>query len=486
MSFKTHTLKYNAFMNMILTSSSAIFPLITVPYVSRILTPMGVGAVSLCQSIVSYFSLIALLGISTYGVRACAQVRNQPDELARVVEELILILVISTSIMYSLYIGAIFFIQRFSEDKFLFLLFGLNLWLASFGVEWFYQALEQYDYIAIRSIVVKLIGLILLFTFVRSTDDYYAYGAIVIFTGYGSNILNIIRLHRLIHFRPLRELNILRHLQPMKSFFISSVSSGMYTQVDIVALGILTSNSVLGVYQLVAKIKNLLLMAINSFVNVMLPRLSFYAVNKHDEYRQLLVRNLNIVILFSFAGISVTALNAEYVIDFLGGKQYSTAVIPLLCILPALLFVSINTVLSQFLISSGREKQYAKVNFAGLVSSILYSLILIPLLGAVGAALSCSLCEFSALIFRCWYSRDFIHSVFRFVEYWKAPVGAAVSFFATFFLVSILNIDFDILHIFVSCFIFLFFYILCLYVVHENIIRSCVSKILFRNNSGNA
>ncbi|PJM76382.1 polysaccharide biosynthesis C-terminal domain-containing protein, partial [Bifidobacterium felsineum] len=114
---------------------------------------------------------------------------------------------------------------------------------------------------------------------------------------------------------------------------------------------------------------------------------------------------------FASAGIACAALCADAIIDILGGSQYGTAALPLLCILPALLFVSLNTVLSQYLISSGHERQYAIVNFTGLVSSILYCLILIPPLGATGAAISCSLCELTALLIRCWYARDFITTI---------------------------------------------------------------------------
>lgn len=475
-----YSLKFNAVMNMILTSSSVVFPLITVPYVSRALNPAGMGAVSFAQSVVTYFSLAAMLGIPTYGVRACAQVRDDEKELARVVQELLVILAVSTTIVFAIYLIALAVVPRLSEDRPLFLVFGIALWLASFGVEWFYQAIEQYGYITVRSIVIKLIGLILMFFSVHDAADYRIYGAIVVFTGYGANILNMIRLHRLVRFRPWKELNIRRHFKPMRSFFVSSVSSGMYAQADMVLLGFLASNSIVGIYQLVAKIKNMLTMAINSVVNVMLPRLSYYAANAHDKYRGLLIKNIGFVLLFASAGIAVAALNASSIIDILGGSQYQAAVLPLLLILPALLFVSLNTVLSQYLISSGREKQYAIVNFTGLISSIIYCLIFIPLYGAVGAAMSCSLCELTALIIRCIYARDFLRSIIHDIQVWQAPVSALVATLITFVATQSWIPSNPFLHILVTCIIFAVLYLVGLLITRENIISAIIQHLTKR------
>lgn len=425
---RIHSLKYNALMNVILSSSSLIFPLITIPYASRVLDTSGMGAVSFAQSIIAYFSLFALLGVSMYGVRVCAQARDDREELSSVVEELLVILSVSTTIVFIIYLIIIYCIPRFSSDKPLFLIFGIAIWLASFGVEWFYQAIEQYGYITIRSIVVKLIGLVLMFLFVHSAVDYRVYGAITVFTGYGANILNVIRLRTFITFRSVKKLNIKRHFKSMISFMISNISSGLYAHSDLVILGFLSSNSVVGLYQLVAKIKGMLVMAINSVITVMLPRLSYYAMNNKTKYYNLLIRNVEFVLLFSFAGMACASLCPDSIVGLLGGQKYLGASTSLLYILPALLFVSLNTVLSQYLISSGGEKQYAIVNSIGLFCSIAYCLILIPAFGANGAAISCSLCEFTALMFRCWYARDFLKMFKGSVRLVAAPASAIIAF----------------------------------------------------------
>ena len=475
---RIHSVKFNAVLNMILSSSSMIFPLITIPYASRILQPSGIGAVSFAQSVASYFSLVALLGVQMYGVRACAQVRDDPRELARVVEELLIILASSTTIIFLIYIASVLFIPLLAEDRLLFMVFGLVLWLASFGAEWFYQAIEQYGYITIRSIAFKFIGLLLMFFFVHKQSDYVIYGGIVVFTGYGANILNMFRLRTLVTFRPLKELNIRRHFKPMSSFLISSISSGMYAQADLVILGFLTSNTVVGVYQLVAKVKSMLCMAINSVVNVMLPRLSYYVKKSPDKYYDLLVKNINFVLLLAFEGIGAASLCAEPIVMLLGGSQYKIVTIPLLCILPALLFASLNTTLSQYLISIGKERKYALVNFTGLVSAIVYCFICIPLWGASGAAMACSLCEFTALIMRCWCSKDFLKKIYKSIEVWQSLISAGIAFCLTFGIRCFISFDNPIIEIAWVGSIYSIFYVLLLFIFRETFVRSFWKIIL--------
>lgn len=143
---KQKSLKLNFVMNSILTMSQFIFPLITFPYVSRILLPVGTGKVSFATSIVSYFTLFAQLGIPTYGIRACAKVRDKREELSKMVQELFIINLVMSLIAYVVFFAAIYYVPRFRQDKELFLVIGLTIFFNAIGMEWLYKALEQYTY----------------------------------------------------------------------------------------------------------------------------------------------------------------------------------------------------------------------------------------------------------------------------------------------------------------------------------------------------
>ena len=182
------SLKLNFVMNAILTMSSFIFPLISFPYVSRILLPEGTGKVSFATSLIAYFTMFAQLGIPTYGVRACARVRDDREALSRTAQELLIINLVMTSLSYIALFLALLFIPRLWEERSLYLLVSLSVLFNTIGMEWLYKALEQYTYITVRSIVFKLVALVAMFALVSSREDYVIYGGITILASSASGI----------------------------------------------------------------------------------------------------------------------------------------------------------------------------------------------------------------------------------------------------------------------------------------------------------
>ena len=205
------SLKINFIMNAILTMSSFIFPLITFPYVSRILLPEGTGKVTFATSVITYFAMIAQLGIPTYGIRACAKVRDNKEELSKTVHEIFLINLIMTIVAYVLVGISIIAVPRFYQDKTLFLIISLTIIFNTIGMEWLYKALEQYTYITIRSIIFKFVALIAMFALVHQKQDYVIYGGITILAASASNVFNFINVHKFITLKPFKNYDLKRH-----------------------------------------------------------------------------------------------------------------------------------------------------------------------------------------------------------------------------------------------------------------------------------
>lgn len=203
---------------MLLTMSSFIFPLITFPYVSRILLPEGTGKVSFATSLISYFSMFAQLGIPTYGIRACAKVRDNREELTRTAQELLIINLIMSVVLYIVFFGAILLVPRLHNERNLYVIVSCTIILTSIGMEWLYKALEQYTYITLRSVLFKFIALIMMFLLIHKKSDYLLYGGISIFAASASNIFNFINVHRFIDLRPVGNYNFKRHLKPIITF----------------------------------------------------------------------------------------------------------------------------------------------------------------------------------------------------------------------------------------------------------------------------
>ena len=157
---KQKSIKVNFFMNALLMMSSVVFPLITSSHVARVLGPNGTGIVDFVYPMVMYFSMIAQLGIPTYGIRICAKVRDDKVELSRVVQELLIINMITCALAYICFFAAIALVPQMQEQKTLFYILGSLILLNTIGVEWLYKGLEEYSYITIRSLIFKVIVLI--------------------------------------------------------------------------------------------------------------------------------------------------------------------------------------------------------------------------------------------------------------------------------------------------------------------------------------
>lgn len=479
---RIRSVKYNVVMNMILSSSTLIFPLVTVPYVSRVLQPYGTGAVAFAQSAMTYFSLVALLGISSYGVRACAEIREDKVLLSQTVKELLVILVCSTSAVTLIYIGCIFLVPQFRAQKTLFLIFGVGLWLSAFGVEWLYQALEQYGYITIRNIIIKIICLVAMFIFVRSRSDYIIYGAIVVVAGYGANICNILRLRKLVDFSIKTKLNITRHFKPMSLFFVASVSSGMYVQADTFILGLMGTTSMVGLYQLVVKIKGTLITVVNSVGNVMLPRLSYYNTHKKSDQAGVLVaKTLNFAYLLSLVLVCWCMLEQKGIILILGGPEYAKAGVALMLISPSIALSSLNSTLGYYMASVKKEKTWAIINLVGLGSAIISNVCLIHFFGIAGAAMSAVLCELIVFVIRLYNNKKFIRTIVKYLEIIKTTLCVAVAAIVTFIISSYIEIDDILLNFLNDSVIYLCVILLALIVSKEYFVCQIINKYLKRS-----
>ena len=252
---KIRSVKFNFIMNSILMISAMIFPIMTYPYVSRVLQPEGIGTVSFANSVITYFSMFAQLGIPTYGIRACAKVRDDRVKLTRTVHEIFLLNLLTCFAIYIVYGAALLCVPQFREEKTLFLVMGTLILFNTIGVEWMYKGLEQYSYITMRSIGFKFIAVLAMFCLIHQKDDYIIYGGITIFAAVGSNILNFINLRKYIYLHPVKNYNFRQHLRSISIFFAMSIATTVYTNMDSVMLGFIKGTTENGYYDAAVKIK---------------------------------------------------------------------------------------------------------------------------------------------------------------------------------------------------------------------------------------
>lgn len=426
---KTRSIKFNFAMNLILTTSSFIFPLITYPYISRVLLVDGNGQISFATSVLSYFAMFASLGIPTYGIRVCAQVRDDKIQLTRTVQELIIINLISTAVTYLAFFLSLIAIPIFRQDKSLLLINSISLILNTIGVNWFYSALEKYSYITVRSLIFKAISIILMFILVHKPEDYLIYAAITVMATGGSNIMNFFYLRHFISMKPVGNYDIKRHLKPIFLFFGSAVASSIYTNLDMVMLRFLSNVTEVGYYQVAVKVKMLLTTLVTSLGAVLLPRLSYYVQQGKDkEFKDITAKAFNFVLIIS-AGMTIYfILFAKETVLVLSGSAFLNAVTPLQIIMPSVLFIGLSYVTGlQILIPLMKEKQLMLSFIFASVFDFILNLFVIPRWKASGAAFSTAIAELCVLMVQCYYLIPLLKSIIPKISILKISASLFIS-----------------------------------------------------------
>lgn len=427
------SLRLNFVMNIILTISGFIFPLITFPYASRILLPEGMGKVSFATSIVSYFALFAQLGIPMYGIRICAQVRDNRDELTKTAQELFIINMIISGVVYFVFIGALLAIPRLQEERSLFFVVGSSLLFNAFGVEWLYKALEQYTYITFRSIIFKLVSIVAMVALVKHQNDYVIYGGISIFASSASNIFNFFHAHKYIGFRPVGNYNFKRHLKPVVVFFAMSCATTIYTNLDTVMLGFMKTDVDVGYYTAAVKIKIILVSIVTSLSAILLPRASYYVENDMKvEFQRITCKAVNFVFLIAAPLMIYFMLFAKEGILFLSGDTYSGSILPMQIIMPTLLFIGLSNIMGiQILVPLGREKVVLYSEIAGAVVDLIINWILIPSMASAGAAIGTLVAEEVVTVWQYMSLKDTVTNAYKQVHYVPIALGIALGSLAS-------------------------------------------------------
>lgn len=423
------SIKKNYIMNALLTGSSFFAALIMFLYVSRTLLPEGIGKVSFSVSFVAYFNMLAQLGIPTYGVRACARVRDDREELSRTAQELVILNLIMALVAYAGLGICTVFLPRVRAEKTLFMIVSSSILLDALGMEWLFRALEQYTYITLRSIAFRLAAIGVMFLLIHSREDYMIYGGVLILATSAPNFLNLFRIGRFISLRPLGNYRLRRHLKLTMAFFAMTCATTVYTNLDTVMLGFMTSETQVGYYSAAVKIKSVLLSLITALGTVMLPRVS-YLIDKgeREEFDRITKKALHFVMLLAAPMSVYFILFAREGILILSGKAFAGAVLPMQIIMPTLVLIGITNVLGiQMLVPLGREKVVLRSVVVGAVTDVILNALLIPRFAAAGAAVGTVTAELIVLWVQYAALKSEVGGAFRAFPYWRVSAALVLA-----------------------------------------------------------
>lgn len=401
------SVKFNAVMNTMLTASTMLVNIVTIPYVTRVLSVEGYGNVNFAQSLSTWLSALCLVGIPTYGVRECARVRDDPEALARIVRELLIIITVFTVAVLGVFALCIITVPRLVSLAPLMWLFLMSTLLLSYGVEWYFQSREEYEYITARSVIFKFLSFLAILLFVRHANDWLIYGAILALVTCGNNLFNIVRLLHDVPMRNIGTVNLHRHVKPLASYAVLSIASSIYLSFDSVLLGLLNANNVqVALYQLAAKLKGICWSVINAIIGVLIPRLSYYAKKDSKKYDDLLKRGFGFLNNLCLGIMAYLFVFAQPLVVLISSNKYSAAVVPVQ-IIGVVNFLSCMSYFFGLCILSplGRERKLAEANLLGVPISLFMNIGLDGYLGAIGAALSVLAAEASIFAKQAYDSR---------------------------------------------------------------------------------
>lgn len=406
--YRQHSIKFNFVMNIIQKMSGMWFSLASYPYALRVLGVDSVGQVAFSISVASFFSMFAALGIPTYGVRECAKVRDNRSDLAKTVQELLIIQTISTVASALLFGMTVLSTPRLREDMDLYLIHGTALLFSAVSAEWMFAGLEEYGYITLRTTLSKIICLVLIFLLVHSPEDYLVYAVLSIGATAIANIINIVELNRYVPWKHISgHCEIKKHLRPIFVFFAQTVAITVYTNFDSAMLGFMQGDYQVGLYDVAVKVKLALSYFVTSLGNVLLPRLSYYLYNKRREnYQLMLVKALEFTVVTAMPLMIFFFVMAPECIEVLSGSLYTSSATAMRVLIPTILFIGLSSITgTQMLVPAGKENVAMISYISGAVVDVLLNAILIPRFASVGAAIGTLAAELTVLAVQVGYLR---------------------------------------------------------------------------------
>lgn len=460
------SVKVNYILNLINTGTQMLFPLITFPYVCRVIEADGIGQINFFQSIISYISLFTCLGIPMYAIREIARDRSDVVKMNRTAMEILLLHSMLTLVGYAIVAILCLTVPQIQVNIPLFLILSLTIFFTAIGCEWFYQGIEDFKYITIRGLIIKTVSVVLLFIFVKSKTDLLYYGCYTVFGVLGGNIFNFFRLRKYIHRENIifSELHIKRHVKPVLKVFSFSVVTSIYLQLNTVLLGFLKNALAVGYFAAATKVMQMLLTMSACLGSVMMPRAShLIAENKEDEFSRLIQKSYDFTLAIALPMTIGLIFCAPSLITALCGVKFEHSILPSQIIAPIILMVAISNVFGiQVLFPKGKINIVTLSCGIGAVADLILNLCLIPFFSYIGTSIAYLGAEVATTVSMYFIGRKYIPIIYFKKSHLTYALGCIVMAFALYDLSLLQLPTLTILLLQGCCGVLAYFIILCI------------------------
>lgn len=381
------SIKKNYIYNLIYQILILITPLITAPYLSRVLGADGVGTYSYIDSVSSYFVLFATLGLTTFGQREISYVQENRKKRSIIFWETNILELIASFFCIIVYV--IFSLLHSNWQLYIVLVF--NLLAVIVNISWFFQGIEEFGKIVLRNIIFKVLNIVFIFIFIKSRDDLIWYLLGTSFFTFLNNASYWLNIHKYVDFPNIKLLHPKRHVKTVMSLFLPTIAIQIYTVLDKTMIGIITKDAFEnGYYEQALKISRMVLTLVTSLATVMIPRICYhFEKGETAQVRKYMYRGYKFVWFLGIPLCIGLILVSSNFVPWFFGDGYEE-VIPLIGILSLLILaIGINNVTGiQYLIPTKRQNIFTKTVIIGATINFILNYFLIRMFRAYGAAIA--------------------------------------------------------------------------------------------------
>lgn len=400
------SVKKNYLYNLVYQIMTMALPLVTVPYISRVLLAKGVGIFAYTSSIAQYFALFGMLGIGIYGNKVIAMTRDDKKVMSENFLSIYFLQLIVSLVSVFSYLMLVFLMIR--TDQEIALIQTVTLLGTVIDCTWFFSGLEMFKKIVTRNILIKCLSLVAIFSFVKGPGDLYLYTYIMcLSTFFGQLIMwfyirnQIVRVK--ITFRAVK-----KHVKPVFIYFLPQIAMQVYFVLDKTMIGVLSSKSEVGIYDYADKIQKMAIAIVTSLGTVMLPKMAHtFIMGQTDKAKKYILKSLDfstllaVPIMFGLAGI------AQEFIPWYMGNGFLKCTVVLIMISPTIFLMAWSGVFgSQYLLPLGKMEEYTVSLYIGAIVNFLLNLVLIKSYGSIGASIGTLVAELSVTLVQMFFVRN--------------------------------------------------------------------------------
>ena len=465
----------NYLYNVVYQILLLLVPLITVPYISRVLGPELVGINSYTNSWMTFFMLVGQMGIALYGNREVAYHRENPIERSKIFWGIELLQVITITCALIAYLGAVLLFSTTFKEYFLL----QSFWIIAAGVDvsWYFMGVENFQRIVFRNMLVKLASVALIFLVVKGNNDLGKYIALLGLSNLVGNLTLWPYLKDEIKWVPISTWHPFRHFYPALLLFVPTITTQVYLVVNRLMLGRMSTQSQLGQFQYTDQIIKVILAVVTASGQVMLPHIA----NKFSKgdvkgIRDSLYNSFDFITAIAIPMMfGIMAIAKQFAPWFLG-KQFNDAGILMMIEAPVILFIGWSNVTgTQYLMPINRTKEYTVSVTVGAVINVITNLFLIALWGARGATLATDISEFAVAAVQLVYIRQTISRRKIFGQMWKYLLSGGIMFIITYRLAMIMNMT--IPNLAIEVIIGAVIYIIGIFILRAPVINQAIALI---------